>query len=143
MENLRRQPLHPDISEDLIKTLVHRFYDKVRDDAILGPIFNNAIREEQWPEHLEKMCAFWSSIMLMSGRYHGNPMMAHMRHKTIRPEHFAHWLDLFRHAAGEVAPCEIANLFVARAENIARSLQMGLFYRPGARPAPHVEGAAP
>ena len=89
------------------------------------------------------MCAFWSSIMLMSGRYHGNPMQAHMRHKAIKPEHFAHWLELFRHAVSEVAPCEIANLFIARAENIARSLQLGLFYRPGARPGPHVEGAVP
>lgn len=142
MDNPRRQPLHPDISEELIKSVVHRFYGKVRGDAVLGPIFENAIAEDQWPAHLEKMCAFWSSIMMMSGRYHGNPMMAHMRIKSIRPEHFAHWLNLFRQTASEVCNDEIAELFIGRAENIARSLQMGLFFRPGAANAQQGEGAS-
>ena len=51
---------------------------------MLGPIFNNAIAD--WPEHLEKLTAFWSSVMLTSGRYKGNPMAAHLKHReAIRP----------------------------------------------------------
>jgi hemoglobin len=78
------------------------------------------------------MCDFWSSVMLLTGRYKGQPMVAHMRLKMIRPEHFARWLDLFRQTATDLCPPEIATLFIARAENIARSLQLGMFFRPAA-----------
>jgi len=128
-ENPRRKPVHPDISEDMVRQLVHAFYVKVRDDATLGPIFARVIGED-WGPHLAKMCDFWSSVMLMSGRYKGNPMIAHMRLKMVRPEHFAHWLQLFRATALEECPPPIAVQFIARADNIARSLQLGMFYRP-------------
>jgi hemoglobin len=134
-ENPRRLPVHPGISEDLIHTLVHAFYAKVRQDPALGPIFARVIGED-WDPHLAKMCDFWSSVMLISGRYHGNPMIAHMRQKAIRPEHFERWLALFGETAREVAPPEIAALFEGRAGNIARSLQLGMFFKPEtARPA--------
>jgi hemoglobin len=128
-ENPRRRPVHREIDEDMIRTLVHAFYDKIRQHAVLGPIFARVIGED-WDPHLVKMCDFWSSVMLMSGRYKGNPMTAHMRLKMVRPEHFALWLELFGQTADEVCPPEIAPLFRARAENIARSLQLGMFYRP-------------
>jgi hemoglobin len=56
----------------MIQRLVHAFYAKVRKDALLGPIFES--RVASWDLHLERMCAFWSSVALMSGRYHGQPM---------------------------------------------------------------------
>jgi|GEM_PF-4084376 len=59
-------------------------------------------------------------------------MVAHMRLKMIRPEHFTRWLELFRQTANDLCPPEIAALFIARAENIARSLQLGMFFQPGA-----------
>jgi hemoglobin len=129
LENPRRQPLHTEISEDLVRSLVHGFYDKVRSDAVLGPIFARVI-DDDWDAHLAKMCDFWSSVMLMSGRYKGNPMIAHMRLKAVRPEHFERWLGLFHETATEICPPDIAALFHARAQNIARSLQLGMFYRP-------------
>ena len=130
-ENPRRQPVHAKISEEMVKTLVHAFYVKIREDVVLGPIFSRVIGDN-WTSHLAKMCDFWSSVMLMSGRYKGNPMIAHMRLKMVRPEHFERWLGLFQETAQEVCPPDIAALFRTRAENIARSLQLGMFFRPEA-----------
>ena len=129
-ENPRRKPVHPQIDEGVVHGLVHGFYARVRDDDEIGPIFNRVIGDN-WDAHLAKMCDFWSSVMLMSGRYKGNPMITHMRLKMIRPEHFARWLELFRETANELCAPPIAALFIARAENIARSLQLGMFFQPG------------
>jgi len=117
------------VDEAMIRQVVHDFYAKVRRDVLLGPIFARAIGED-WDKHLAKMCDFWSSVMLMSGRYKGNPMTAHMRLKTARPAHFERWLELFRQSATDTCPPEAAVAFVMRAENIARSLQLGMFFRP-------------
>ncbi|MBN9589037.1 MAG: hypothetical protein BGN85_05490 [Alphaproteobacteria bacterium 64-11] len=129
-ENPRRRPAHPAIDEKMVQQLVHRFYAHIRADAELGPIFNKAIGTD-WDAHLDKMCDFWSSVMLMTGRYKGNPMVAHMRLKVVRPAHFERWLTLFRQTSQEVCPPEISELFIGRAENIARSLQLGMFFKPG------------
>lgn len=124
-----RRVSNPKIDDVLIRALVHGFYDQIRQDALLGPIFERAIGTG-WDAHLAKMCDFWSSVMCMTGRYKGNPMSAHLRLKTVRPEHFERWLALFRESAAAICPPDIAPLFVARAETIARSLQLGMFWRP-------------
>jgi hemoglobin len=81
------------IDEAALERLVDAFYARVRLDAELGAIFNDAIHD--WPEHLEKLTAFWSSVMLTSGRYKGQPVPAHMRHRDrITPELFQRWLAL-------------------------------------------------
>lgn len=129
-QNPRRLAVHPLIDEEMIRTLVHGFYARIREDEEIGPIFNGAIGEG-WDAHLAKMCDFWSSVMLMTGRYKGNPMVVHSRLKTVRPEHFERWLALFRQTARTVCPAEIAELFIGRAEIIARSLKLGMFYQPG------------
>jgi hemoglobin len=129
MENSHRQPVHPSFDEGMITVLVHAFYAKVRVDPEIGPVFTRAVGDD-WDGHLAKMCDFWSSVMLMTGRYKGNPMIVHMRLKMLQPQHFERWLTLFRLTAEEVCPHEIAVLFIGRAENIARSLQLGMFYRP-------------
>lgn len=118
--------------EVMIRKVVHAFYAKVRKDAFIGPIFAQAIGED-WDRHLVKMCDFWSSVMLMTGRYKGNPMVAHLRLKTVRPDHFMRWLELFHQTATEICPPETAEAFVNRSKNIARSLQLGMFYRPNAQ----------
>ena len=96
--NPLRRPVDESISEDLIHDLVHGFYARIRADAVLGPIFARVIGDN-WDPHLAKMCDFWSSVMRMSGRYKGNPMLAHMRLKSVQPEHFERWLGLFRQSA--------------------------------------------
>lgn len=64
-----------------IERLVHGFYEKVREDPELGPIFAGAIADDAWPAHLERMVAFWTTILLGRREYLGNPMMAHARSK--------------------------------------------------------------
>jgi hemoglobin len=119
---------HTGVDQVMIRALVHAFYGRVRRDPELGPIFEVAI--DDWDAHLEKLCDFWSSVMLMSGRYKGNPMLAHMQLEAIRPEHFERWLALFRETAAEICPGEAAEAFVLRAENIAKSLRTGISSRP-------------
>jgi hemoglobin len=132
--NPLRRPVDDAITEDLIHDLVHAFYARIRTDEVLSSIFARVIGED-WDPHLAKMCDFWSSVMRMTGRYKGNPMVAHMRLKMVRPEHFERWLALFRETALEICGPELAALFLSRAENIARSLQLGMFYKPVFRTA--------
>lgn len=118
-----------EITEDDIARLVPVFYDRIRRDEVLGPIFNGAIQD--WPHHLEKLKAFWSSVMLSSGRYKGQPMAAHIRHESdMKPETFARWLALWRTTSGELLSPEAAVAFQEKADRIAESLQWGIqFYR--------------
>src|SRR3569623_3273633 len=109
----------------MVRRLVHAFYAKFRDDAILGPIFARVIGAD-WGPHLARMCNFWSSVMLMSGRYKGNPMAAHIRLDGVKPEHFDTWLALFQETAEEVCGPELAPMFLERARTIATSLKLGM-----------------
>jgi hemoglobin len=113
--------------EDL-QRLVDRFYAKVREDESIGPLFNAAVAD--WPEHLEKLGAFWSSVMRTTGRYKGNPMAAHLKHASaIEPAMFERWLELWRDTAREELASNHAEAVIAKAERIAESLQLGLFFR--------------
>lgn len=121
------------IDEPMIRQLVHAFYDRVRADALLGPIF--AARISDWTPHLERMCTFWSSVMLMSGRYHGRPMPAHAP-LPINAAHFDHWLRLFTETAHAICPPAAAEQFVAKAHAIAESLERGVALSRGIDLAP-------
>ena len=115
------------MTEQQLSDLVHEFYRKVREDAVLGQVFNPI---PDWPAHLERMAEFWSSVMLGSGRYKGNPMMAHLKHKAaIDPSMFERWLGLWRETALEMFDPDAAIALVSKAERIAESLQLGLFFK--------------
>jgi hemoglobin len=122
------------VSEDGIRQLVDAFYTKVRADSELGPIFERKIKDN-WPHHLEKMYAFWSSVMLTTGRYKGNPMMKHMAIPGLKPELFGRWLGLFNETCRELCDEAIRAAFMEKAERIAESLKIAVFYRPD-RPWP-------
>lgn len=111
------------LDEEKLTELVHCFYRKVRADSALGPIF--AERISDWGPHLERMVAFWSSVALMTGRYHGAPVPAHIG-LPVDWDHFDHWLVLFRDTATETCPPEGAAHVIERAERIARSLHMAV-----------------
>lgn len=111
------------ITEDMIERLVHGFYAKVRADAMLGPIFDARIKD--WEPHLAQMCAFWSSVALMSGRYHGAPMPKHLP-LPVDAEHFDHWLALFEATTKEICPPQAQAHFMERARRIAASLELGV-----------------
>ncbi|HET9161180.1 MAG TPA: group III truncated hemoglobin [Caulobacteraceae bacterium] len=121
------------VTEAMIHDLVHAFYGKIRKDPALGPVFARVIGGD-WDPHLAKMCDFWSSVLLMTGRFHGSPMVAHTRVEGIRPTHFARWLHLWRETAAEVCPPEAAALFTAKAEMIGQSLQLGIAASRGELP---------
>ena len=126
-------PLAPGIdagvTEAMIRDLVHQFYARVRQDELLGPIFNGTV--DDWDAHLEKLCGFWSSVTLMTGRYKGAPMQAHAAIPDISGAHFDHWLELFRDTAANVCPPDAAALFIDRANRIARSLELGIALHRG------------
>ena len=111
------------ITEAMIERLVHRFYDKVRGDEMLGPIFEARITS--WEPHLAQMCAFWSSVALMSSRYHGAPMPKHLP-LPVDASHFDRWLALFEATAREVCPPAAQAHFIERARRIAASLELGV-----------------
>ncbi len=111
------------LDEALLTTLVHRFYDRVRADVVLGPIFVERI--EHWEPHLERMVSFWSSVALMTGRYHGAPVPKHAD-LPVTWTHFERWLALFRTTAHETCPPEGATHVIERAERIARSLHIAV-----------------
>lgn len=117
------------ITEATIKSLVDGFYARVRRDPTLGPVFANAIKPEAWPSHLEKMYAFWSSVMLTSGRYKGNPVGKHRAVEGIAPALFGNWLELFEAVAAEQFVPEIAERFIHSARRIAESLKFAVFFR--------------
>ncbi len=116
------------IDEPMIERLVHAFYARIRADALLGPIFDSRIAD--WRPHLQRMCAFWSSVALMSGRYHGQPMEKHLP-LPVAARHFDRWLDLFEQTAREVCPASAASHFIERARRIAESLELGIACRNG------------
>jgi hemoglobin len=122
------------VSEDSIRRLVDAFYSKVRRDPELAPVFLRAIPGD-WGPHLNKMYAFWSSVMLTTGRYKGNPVVKHMALPGVQPALFARWLALFNETATELFDDAVSAEFQAKAARIAESLQLALFYRPD-RPWP-------
>ncbi|MBA2125034.1 preprotein translocase subunit TatC [Hyphomicrobium methylovorum] len=112
------------IDEAMIAMVVDRFYAAVREDPLLGPVFNS--RVEDWDEHLTKLKAFWSSVVLMTGRYKGRPMPVHVAIEEITPQHFARWLALFAETVERDCPPAAAKLFIDRSRRIAESLHLGI-----------------
>lgn len=115
------------IDEPALARLVATFYARVRADPLIGPIFHDAI--DDWPAHLDKLQAFWSSVMLTSGRYKGRPMPAHLRHADrITDPTFARWLAIWRRTTDELFPPEDAAALQDRANRIAESLRLGMAF---------------
>ncbi|HSZ53947.1 MAG TPA: group III truncated hemoglobin [Caulobacteraceae bacterium] len=124
---------HVGVTEPMIREVVHAFYARVRADPTLGPIFEREI-DGEWDAHLVKLCDFWSSVLLMTGRFKGTPMVVHTRLPEIGGGHFMRWLALFRQTAEELCPPPAAALFVARSHMIAQSLQLGVAVSRGEVP---------
>lgn len=116
------------IDADYISAFVEAFYGRIREDALLGPIF--AARITDWAPHLARMKTFWRSILLGSGEYTGNPMAMHMAIPGLESEHFVRWLDLFYATLRELEPHPDATGEVGkRARMIADSLLTGIATR--------------
>lgn len=111
------------ITEQQISTLVDTFYAKVRLDADIGPIFNAIV--DDWPHHLALLKDFWSTVLLTTGRYKGDPMMRHLQ-LPLDPGHFSRWLALFAETADEVLPPPIAANVIDKSHRIAGNFRNGI-----------------
>jgi hemoglobin len=116
-------------SADSIRDLVNRFYDRVRCDPQLGPLFKRTIPED-CRSHLVTMHDFWTSLMLTNGRYRGFPVAVHLREDGTEARVFTRWLMLFRDTCLELFPEDVADGLYAKAVRIAESLKLAVFYRP-------------
>jgi len=124
-------PLPDALDEDMIRAVVHGFYAQVRLDPLIGPIFNGKIPAEEWPDHLAKLCDFWSSMFLRTGRYQGRPLPPHLQIPDLGEAHFRRWLELFRDTVRELCPPEVEALFMERALRIAHSFRLAVAFNRG------------
>lgn len=111
------------IDETLISDLVETFYQRVRADPLLGPVFAERIAD--WGPHLAQMKVFWGSVALATGAYQGRPMPKHMR-LPVDARHFDRWLALFEETARSLCTPRAAEHLIVRARNIAESLELGV-----------------
>ena len=119
-------PRYSEPTEENIRELVDVFYQRVRADEILGPVFNLALAG-RWQTHLPKMGAFWSSIVLGVKQYRGNVLQAHQSLDKLEPQHFSAWLSLFLNTVETRYEPAAAVRFMEPALRIAQSLQLDRF----------------
>jgi hemoglobin len=114
------------LNEPTLERVVRAFYDAAQRDPLLGPKFDHVA---DWEAHIARITAFWSSVALMSGRYHGQPMAPH-----LKPEHFTRWLELFEDTARRLCTPAGAERLIERAHRIAQSLRIGIEVHRGVLP---------
>jgi hemoglobin len=121
------------LTQNTIAILVDRFYEAVRANTEIGPVFNAAV--ENWSEHKQLLSSFWCSVALGTGTYRGFPMAVHRQH-PLKATHFDQWLTLWRTTCTDVLEDSAAARMIEYAERIGRSLRygLGLCGRVGARP---------
>jgi hemoglobin len=118
MEPARADP------EAAISSCVRAFYQKAREDALLGPIF--AATVEDWDVHLRVVADFWSHALLGTDRYQGKPFVVHAR-LPVELEHFDRWVALFEETACATLPPDLAAKAIAKAHHVAASFKAGIF----------------
>jgi hemoglobin len=121
-------------SEGEIAELVGAFYDAVRDDPALGPIFARHVSD--WAAHLGRMTDFWSSVLRGTARYRGTPMVAHGALPGLDGTLFRRWLDLFHATTARQPNAALRERADELARRIARSLWYGYQFQHDARRDP-------
>lgn len=112
-----------------IKALVDSFYTKVREDALLGGIFQEVI-QDKWPDHLQKMYRFWQTVLLKEHTYYGSPFPPHAK-LPVTEAHFDRWLKLFRETIDQHFEGQKAEEAKWRAEKMAEMFQSKIKYSKG------------
>lgn len=109
-----------------IEQLINSFYDKVKQDDVIGFIFND-VAKVNWEKHLPVMYDFWENILFLSNNYAGNPMSVHTHLNKLTPlakEHFERWLKLFNETTDELFEGEKAMLAKEKALSIANIMEI-------------------
>lgn len=103
-----------------IRQMVDEFYNRVRQDDMIGPVFDNAIQD--WSQHLPVMYRFWDTLLLGSGTYKGSPFDKHVS-LPIDAKHFQRWVALFEQNIDDLFDGPLANEAKSRARSIASVFQ--------------------
>ncbi|NLR78229.1 group III truncated hemoglobin [Chitinophaga eiseniae] len=90
-----------------IQLLVNSFYTTIRENELLGPIFNGII-QDRWPAHLEKMYRFWQTVLLEEHTYYGSPFPPHAN-LTVNKQHFDTWLTIWHQTIDKYFEGDIAD----------------------------------
>jgi hemoglobin len=129
------------LDEALLPQLLDHFYAQVRADALLGPVFETV---DDWPQHLRRLRDFWSSVMLTTGRYKGNPVEMHVAlADRMDPAMFVRWLEIWAQQTDAMLPATTAALMQKKAERIATSLQAAIAVRQAHRQAAEAKSQPP
>ena len=110
-------------TEEEVTRLVHGFYARVREDDLLGPIFNRHVAD--WDQHLAKLVDFWSAILRGTKRFTGAPMPAHIALPDLNAGLFHRWLALFHETTRLLDNQTMREHADAMARRIAQSFWYG------------------
>jgi hemoglobin len=113
-----------------IHYLVTTFYEKIRKDDLLGPIFSARITH--WDAHLEHLTDFWESSLFFVNKYKGNPLDKHVEvdtsiKKGINEHHFGVWLNYWIQTLDELFEGEKVNIAKNRARKMSTFIYIKLF----------------
>ncbi|PCJ01187.1 MAG: globin [Flavobacteriales bacterium] len=108
--------------------LVSTFYNEIRNDDLIGPVFNRVIPTEKWPDHLEKLTDFWETNLFGISKFKGNPVQAHREvdkahNYSIDQEHFGRWLNIWFSTIDSLYNCDKSQ----RAKDSARAMATGQY----------------
>jgi hemoglobin len=109
-----------------IRLLVGEFYGRVREDVLLGPIFEGII-QDRWEEHLEKMYRFWQTVLLDEHTYYGTPFPPHAT-MPVNMYHFQRWIEIFCSTVDSLFAGEIADKAKLQGERMASIFQSKIAY---------------
>ena len=121
------------VTKAQIAQVVAAFYQRVRVDSELGPVFATQVTD--WPTHEDKITRFWANAILFEREYDGNPMQIHLQAGNVAAHHFVRWLALFDEVLMAVLPQETAQAWSALANRIGRGLKYGLQDQKGGIPS--------
>ncbi|GHG85797.1 group III truncated hemoglobin [Pseudodonghicola xiamenensis] len=125
------QAIAEGLDAQMVRRVVHRFYDQARQDSVIGPIFRKYVADDDWPAHLAKIEAFWGASLLGTKAYSGRPMPKHLAMPELDDSHFMRWLALFRNTVTEICPPLTARLFIDRSERIAEAFRINISMHRG------------
>jgi hemoglobin len=117
-------------SREDIFILVSNFYEKVRKDDVLGPFFNETIKD--WDTHLQHLTTFWESSLFLKTKYYGDPLEAHARvdkafSHSITEMHFGLWLNLWLQTIDELFEGDYAENAKRRARKMGTFMYLKIF----------------
>jgi hemoglobin len=107
--------------QDGISKLLRHFYADVRQDPLIGPIFNAQIKD--WKFHLEIIASFWETLT-GGPRTYARPMPMKHLPLQLKEEHVQRWLFLWQANCRAQLPIEAAQEMIDLAGHIAHKLRI-------------------